>query len=46
LEGQQIRLLPARLTGGTPPPILADIKYADLVSDWAIGVHALSDAIR
>src|SRR4051812_33492755 len=29
LEGAKILLLPVRLTGGQPPPILADIKYAD-----------------
>ena len=34
IEGAQVRLLPVRLTGGSPPPILADLKYADLVTDW------------
>ncbi|MEU5259711.1 toll/interleukin-1 receptor domain-containing protein [Amycolatopsis sp. NPDC021455] len=46
LNGEGIRLLPVRLTGGTPPPILADIKYADLTSDWAGGLVTLCAALR
>jgi hypothetical protein len=46
LEGKDIKLLPARLTGGDPPAILADIKYADLVTDWTRGVADLLRAIR
>ena len=46
LKGVQVRLLPVRLTGGSPPAILADLKYADLVADWSTGVDALCDAIR
>jgi hypothetical protein len=46
LNGRQIRLLPVRLTGGEPPAILADIKFADLTADWAKGVAALLRAIR
>jgi hypothetical protein len=46
LDGAGVWLLPARLTGGTPPAILADMKYADLVADWAGGVAALCAAIR
>jgi len=45
LSGAAVRLLPARLSGGTPPSILADIKYADLVRDWAGGVAAICTAI-
>lgn len=45
LDGAHIRLLPVRLTGGAPPPILADLKYADLVSDWSGGIDALCDAL-
>lgn len=41
LEGARVRLLPVRLTGGAPPAILADIKYADLVADWTGGIDAL-----
>ena len=31
LNGEDVRVLPARLTGDDAPAILADIKYADLV---------------
>jgi hypothetical protein len=41
LNGVIVRLLPVRLTGGEPPAILADIKYADLVADWTTGVDTL-----
>lgn len=46
LNGDGIKLLPARLTGGSPPPILADLKYADLVTDWATGIKELCSAIK
>ncbi|AUG75696.1 hypothetical protein CFP65_0747 [Kitasatospora sp. MMS16-BH015] len=46
LEGEAVKLLPARLTGGRPPAILADLKYADLVADWARGVEELDRALR
>jgi TIR domain len=46
LEGADVRILPVRLTGGSPPPILADIKYADLVADWASGVDDLCTVLR
>ncbi|MEU4743116.1 toll/interleukin-1 receptor domain-containing protein [Actinosynnema sp. NPDC023658] len=46
LDGVSVRILPVRLTGGTPPAILADIKYADLTVNWAAGVAALCAAIR
>ena len=45
LEGANMRLLPARLTGGSPPAILADIKYADLVENWPLGVEQLCAAL-
>jgi hypothetical protein len=41
LQGQNVKLLPVRLSGGTIPPILADIKFADLVSDWDGGIKNL-----
>src|SRR5882672_4361776 len=41
LNGQRIKLLPARLPGGDLPPILADVKCADLEADWAAGVAQL-----
>lgn len=46
LSGQSIKVLPARLSGGTPPAIVADIKYADLVTDWKQGVADMLRAIR
>ena len=46
LNGRGIKLLPARLTGGEPPAILEDIRYADLVADWDSGVAELLAAIR
>lgn len=42
----EAKLLPVRLTGGDPPAILADIKYADLVTSWTRGVADLLRAIR
>jgi hypothetical protein len=46
LEGADVRLLPVRLSGGEPPAVLADIRYADLVSDWDGGVRELLAALR
>lgn len=46
LDDAGVKLLPARLTGGAPPAILADIRYADLVVDWDDGVKELLRAIR
>jgi hypothetical protein len=46
LDGYQVKLLPVVLTGGNPPPILADVKYANLVTDWQQGVAQLLHAIR
>jgi hypothetical protein len=46
LDGRGVKLLPVRLTGGEPPALLADIKYADLVKDWSGGVAQLLRAIR
>jgi hypothetical protein len=46
LDGRGVRLLPLRLSGGEPPALLADIKYADLVADWDRGVRELLAAIR
>lgn len=41
LEGEDIVVLPVLLDGGSPPAILADIKYADLSKDFDAGVEAL-----
>lgn len=46
LDGRGVKLLPVLLTGGGPPEILADIKYADLTKDWDDGVAQLLRAIR
>jgi nucleoside phosphorylase len=46
MDGCGVRVLPVRLSGGAPPAILADIKYADLVQDWARGVADLLRAMR
>lgn len=43
LSGHPVKILPARISGGEPPAILADIKYADFVADWN---KALSDLQR
>ncbi|GAA0564732.1 hypothetical protein GCM10010172_55220 [Paractinoplanes ferrugineus] len=46
LSGHAVKVLPARLTGGEPPAILAGTRYADLVKDWDQGVADLCAAIR
>lgn len=46
LSGHNVKILPVLLTGGEPPAILHDIKYADLVKDWSRGVKELLRAIR
>lgn len=46
LDGRGVKLLPVLLTGGEPPAILADIKYADLVKNWQQGISQLLHAIR
>jgi len=46
LNGYAIIILPVILTGGSPPVILDDIRYADLVTDWPKGLSELLDAIR
>jgi hypothetical protein len=45
LNDKSIRILPVILSGGTPPAILADVKYADLVKDWDSGIAALLKAL-
>lgn len=46
LNGVNIKILPVLLTGGTPPAILEDVKYADLVKDWSQGLQEVLRAIR
>ena len=46
LEAYGIKILPVRLSGGEPPAILADVKYADMVKDWTKGVQDLLRAMK
>lgn len=46
LAGHPVKILPAFISGGERPAILADIAYADLVADWHKGVADLLKAIR
>jgi hypothetical protein len=46
LNGFGVKIIPVLLSGGEPPAILADIKYADLVKDWDKGVSEILKAIR
>jgi hypothetical protein len=45
LSGYRVKVLPVRLSGGSPPAILADIRYADLVRDWDRGLQELLRAL-
>ncbi|MEH2082639.1 MAG: toll/interleukin-1 receptor domain-containing protein [Nostoc sp.] len=46
LSGHGVKVLPVLLTGGQPPAILADIKYADLIKDRSKGISDLLRAIK
>ncbi len=46
LSGVDVKLLPVLLSGGSLPPILADIKCADLTGDWDQGISLLCSAFR
>jgi len=46
MNGHDVKVLPVVLTGGEPPAILADIRYADLVADWNQGIKDLLAAIH
>jgi hypothetical protein len=46
LNGENVSLLPIRLTGGELPAIIGDRKCADLVRDWNDGVKSLLQAIQ
>lgn len=46
LDGHRVRILPVRLSGGEPPALLADIKYADLAADWDNGLRQVPAAVR
>jgi molybdopterin-guanine dinucleotide biosynthesis protein A len=46
LDGHGVRVLPVLLAGGSPPAILADIKYADLSGDFRSGIAEIKAALR
>lgn len=46
LNGVNVKIVPVLLSGGKPPAILADIKYADLSMDWEFGVTQILKAIK
>lgn len=46
LSGRSVKILPVLLTGGRPPALLADVRFADLVADWDRGLADLVRAIR
>ena len=46
LSGHPVKVLPALLTGGEPPAILAGTRHADLVKDWDQGVADLCAAMK
>jgi hypothetical protein len=45
LNGQNVKLLPVRLSGGDIPPIIADLKYADAVKDYQVALAELLKAV-
>ena len=45
LNGANVKILPVRFAGGTPPALLEDIKYVDLSADWTDGVRQLRAAL-
>ncbi len=46
LDGDGVKVLPVRLSGGNPPALLRGIKYADLVGNWQNGIAELLRAIQ
>jgi hypothetical protein len=46
MEGQDTRVLPVMLTGKVVPAILADIRTADLRTDWNKGLALLLQSIH
>ena len=46
LNGENIKILPVLLTGGKPPAILADIKYANLIKNWDEGIALILKALK
>jgi hypothetical protein len=46
LNGEGVKILPARLSGNDSPAILAGTKYADLIQNWSQGVADILQAIK
>ena len=46
LNGEGIRVLPVRFPGSEPPPLLADLRYADAAEDWGRAVAELHRALE
>lgn len=46
LQDRNVRVLPVMLTGDEAPAILADIRAADLRSDWDKGLELLLRSIK
>ncbi len=46
LNGEKVKILPVKLSGDEIPPILAGIKYADLMKDWSKGIAELLRAVK
>ena len=46
MNGHNVKLLPAILTGGEPPALIRDLKYANLAKDWNSELVKLLAAIR
>ncbi|MDA0166214.1 toll/interleukin-1 receptor domain-containing protein [Solirubrobacter ginsenosidimutans] len=46
LNGHGIKVLPVLLTGSELPPLLADLRYADLRTNYATGLAELDRALE
>lgn len=46
LNGINIKIIPVVLSGGIPPTILQDLKYADLTKSWKNGISQILKALK
>jgi hypothetical protein len=46
MEGENVKILPVVLSGGSAPAIISDLRCANLVDDWKLGVAEILRAIR
>lgn len=46
LNGEGVKLLPVRLSGGDLPAIIADIKYADAVRDYQFALDQILSVLQ